>query len=350
MWRFPPAANWVAAAPTPREGASTVDPLTLAVGVGTAVAGIGTGLRLRQRLRRAETAAADLRRDLAAERYAANHDSLTGLPNRRAFYRLGDQLVERAPGSPIACVVIDLNSFKQVNDTLGHAAGDEVLVTVARRLAGYADGNLVARLGGDEFAGLFTSPGTDCALLYPVADDLAELLARPMPVAERDLRVTASVGAAAVGAGGLATALRHADRAMYRAKATGARAACYHPGLDDPHAGRDPHLGSDAYLGHDPRVGRPVHTREPAVVGTGARVRSHAGPPSRAATGLHHTGAHTGTGAHAGAHALAGRSHVATPRPQLATARTAVSLPDHPRDGHMPSPLPPSRPTPPTRT
>lgn len=297
-----------------------MDPLTLAVGVGTAAAAsIGAGLRLRHRLRQAETTAADLRRELEAERHAANHDPLTGLPNRRAFYRLGDRLMETAHGSPIACVVIDLNSFKQVNDTLGHAVGDEVLVTVARRLAGYADGNLVARLGGDEFAGLFTSPDADCALLYPVADDLADILAQPIPVAGHELRVTASVGAAAVGAGGLTAALRHADSAMYRAKATGARAACYSPGLDD-----------------DPSVAHPVHTREPAVAGTGARVRSqtatHAGPPSRAATGLHPAQAHT-------VHA---RSRLATPRPHLAAVRAVAPMPD--RDGHArPSSRPPSQ-------
>jgi diguanylate cyclase (GGDEF)-like protein len=215
-----------------------VDPLTLAVGAGAvAVTSLGTGLRLRRRLRVAEATAAGLQRELEAERHAANHDSLTGLLNRRAFYQQGHRLVADPAQPAIACVVVDLNSFKQINDELGHSAGDEVLITVARRLARYggrgAAGNLVARLGGDEFAGLFRHPATDWALLYPAADDLADLLAAPMTVAGRPLLVTASVGVAAITRdGGLTTALAHADCAMYRAKATGTRAACFNPVLD----------------------------------------------------------------------------------------------------------------------
>lgn len=236
-----------------------MDPLTLAVGVGTVAAGLGTGLRLRRRLREAEAAAAGLRRELDAERHAANHDSLTGLLNRRAFYQLGHRLVADPSQPAIACVVVDLNSFKQINDELGHSAGDEVLVTVARRLARYggrgAAGNLVARLGGDEFAGLFRYPTTDWALLYPAADHLADLLAAPMPVAGHNLVVTASVGAATVPRdGGLAAALEHADCAMYRAKLTGARAACFNPVLDGGASAAHRHGGTP---GADPQ--RVIH-------------------------------------------------------------------------------------------
>jgi diguanylate cyclase (GGDEF)-like protein len=266
-----------------------VDPLTLALSVGTAaVAGVGTGLFQRHRLRRAEATAAGLRRELEAEQYAANHDSLTGLPNRRGFYRLGHRLVADPAQPAIACVVVDLNSFKQVNDSLGHAAGDEVLVTVARRLSRYADDNLVARLGGDEFAGLFTSTTPEWALLYPAADSLAELLAEPMPVAGRRLRVTASVGAAAVTTDdGLATALHRADSAMFRAKSTGARAACFNPALDDsdpaPAAGRPPAPGS--HLPTPPRrtgsaSRQPVIRRVPRPAG--APIPTHRAPRSHA--------------------------------------------------------------------
>jgi diguanylate cyclase (GGDEF)-like protein len=213
-----------------------VDPLTVAAGVSTAaaVAGLGTGLRLHRRLRRAEATAIRLRRELQAERHAASHDSLTGLLNRRAFHQLGSALVTDPVRPAVACVVVDLDSLKQINDTLGHSAGDQVLVTVAGRLATYAGDDLVARLGGDEFAGLFTSPSVSWRLLYPAADRLAELLAEPMLVAGRSVRVTASVGVAAVQpAAGLPTALHHADCAMYRAKVTGAGVACFNPGLDD---------------------------------------------------------------------------------------------------------------------
>jgi diguanylate cyclase (GGDEF)-like protein len=211
-----------------------VEPLSLAAGAVAAAVGVGTGLRLRRRLRRAQTAVAGLHRQLQAERHAANHDLLTGLPNRRAFYQLGSALVADPVRPAIACVVVDLDSFKQINDSLGHAAGDEVLVTIAGRLATFADDDLVARLGGDEFAGLFTNPSTGWQLLYPAADHLAEVLAAPMSVAGRGLRVTAAIGVAPVHrAAGLTTALHNADAAMYRAKTTGAGVACFNPALDD---------------------------------------------------------------------------------------------------------------------
>ncbi|HEY8474479.1 MAG TPA: GGDEF domain-containing protein [Natronosporangium sp.] len=211
-----------------------MEPLSLAAGAIAAAAGLGTGLRLRRRLRRAEAAVAGLRQALAGERHAANHDLLTGLPNRRAFYQLGSERVADPIRPAIACVVIDLDAFKQINDSLGHAAGDQVLITVARRLTTFAGDDLVARLGGDEFAGLFSNQSTGWQLLYPAADHLAEVLAEPMSVAGRTLRVTAAIGVAPVHrTTGLATALHHADGAMYRAKTTGAGVACFNPALDD---------------------------------------------------------------------------------------------------------------------
>jgi diguanylate cyclase (GGDEF)-like protein len=251
------------------------------IGAVAAAAGVGTGLRLRHRLRRVQAAVAGLHRDLQAERHAANHDPLTGLPNRRAFYQLGAELVTDPVRPAIACVVVDLNCFKQINDTLGHAAGDEVLVTVAGRLATYAGSDLVARLGGDEFAGLFTNPTTGWRLLYPAADDLAAVLAAPMWVAGRSLQINAAIGAAPVRRSiGLTNALHQADCAMYRAKTTGLGVACFTPALDDdtvvlpgirstasPPAGRDGawvdgslvHAGGTALLSRDHRpAGQPV--------------------------------------------------------------------------------------------
>jgi diguanylate cyclase len=211
-----------------------VEPLSLAAGAIVAAAGVGTGLRLRHRLRRAQAAVAGLHRDLQSERHAANHDLLTGLPNRRAFYQLGTALVADPVRPAIACVVVDLDGFKQINDSLGHAAGDQVLVTVAGRLATFAGDDLVARLGGDEFAGLFSNPSTGWQLLYPAADNLAEVLAEPMRIAGHTLRVTAAIGVAPVRhSTGLAAALHHADGAMYRAKTTGTGVACFNPALDD---------------------------------------------------------------------------------------------------------------------
>lgn len=211
-----------------------MEPLSLAAGVVAAAAGVGTGLRLRRRLRRAQATVAGLHGELQSERHAANHDLLTGLPNRRAFYQLGTALVADPIRPAIACVVVDLDSFKQINDSLGHAAGDEVLVTIAGRLTTFAGDDLVARLGGDEFAGLFTNPSTGWQLLYPAADNLAEVLAEPMSVGGRRLRVTAAIGVAPVRrTAGLTAALHHADGAMYRAKTTGVGVACFNPALDD---------------------------------------------------------------------------------------------------------------------
>lgn len=209
-----------------------MDPLTLAAGV-AAVAGIGGAWRTRRRACRAEAEVASLRRELAAERHAASHDPLTGLPNRRAFFQLGAALVADPARPPIIAVVLDLDEFKQVNDRFGHAAGDQVLITVARRFATCAGGNLVARLGGDEFAGLLISPSIDRCWLNQAARRLAAALAAPIQVPGGSVKVTASVGLAPVhGSAHLADALRRADVEMYRAKTSG-QAACVAPVDED---------------------------------------------------------------------------------------------------------------------
>jgi diguanylate cyclase (GGDEF)-like protein len=180
------------------------------------------GWRMRRRALRAAAEAARLREELVAERHAAAHDPLTGLPNRRAFYQLGAALVADPTRQPLVAVVLDLDDFKQINDRLGHAAGDEVLVTVARRFAAYAGDNLVARLGGDEFAGLLTVPDLDDAWLNCAARELADALAAPMQAIGYSVTLTASVGLVPVdGHVDLAEALRRADAAMYRAKSGG---------------------------------------------------------------------------------------------------------------------------------
>jgi diguanylate cyclase (GGDEF)-like protein len=172
------------------------------------------------RATRAEARVADLGRELEAERYAASHDSLTGLPNRRAFYQLGVPLVTESTWQPLVAVIIDLDDFKQVNDQYGHAAGDQVLVAIAQRFAEFAGDNLVARLGGDEFAGLLRVPTVDGSWLDQFARRLSDSLAEPIQIVGRTVRVTASVGLAPVAGCHLAEALRHADAAMYRVKGT----------------------------------------------------------------------------------------------------------------------------------
>jgi diguanylate cyclase (GGDEF)-like protein len=174
---------------------------------------------MHKRATRAESEAARLLGELHAERHAASHDPLTGLPNRRAFHRLGSALVADPSRHPLIAVVLDLDDFKQVNDRFGHAAGDEVLITVGRRLANYAGDNLVARLGGDEFAGLLRTDSVDERWLHHTTKRLVDTLAAPIHVAGHVVTVTASVGLALLhGPGRLSDALRHADAAMYRAK------------------------------------------------------------------------------------------------------------------------------------
>jgi diguanylate cyclase (GGDEF)-like protein len=197
-----------------------VDPVTVAVAAAATAAGAASTRLQRLRARRAEAEVVRLRQELQAERHAAGHDPLTGLPNRRAFYCSGSPLVADATRRPLVAVLVDLDDFKRVNDTFGHAVGDQVLVAVARRLADVAGAGLVARLGGDEFVGLLDWPTTDDRWLWQSACQLADALAAPVDVAGRGVLVTASVGLAPVPAGtDLDDVLDRADAAMYQAKA-----------------------------------------------------------------------------------------------------------------------------------
>ena len=159
-------------------------------------------------------------------RRRALEDPLTGLANRTL---LGSHL-ERALHSvarhedQIAVMMLDLDRFKYLNDTLGHSAGDELLVAVAERLtSAVREADLVARLGGDEFVVVCSDAGSDAAIAE-VAQRVVDVLAPPFAVADRELYVSASVGVAVVGPDGRATAeslLRDSDAAMYRAKERG---------------------------------------------------------------------------------------------------------------------------------
>jgi diguanylate cyclase (GGDEF)-like protein/PAS domain S-box-containing protein len=149
-------------------------------------------------------------------------DPLTGLLNRAAFNeRLVAATASIDPGAPPAVLFVDIDDFKDVNDSLGHAAGDDLLVTVAARLsADVRADDVVARLGGDEFAVLLAD--ADDERLRDVADRLLASLRAPMVLNGRSLSVTASVGGALGGPGDAAEQLLHrADTAMYEAKRTG---------------------------------------------------------------------------------------------------------------------------------
>lgn len=155
----------------------------------------------------------------------AFHDSLTDLPNRVLFAdRLELALARTArDGSKVAVLFLDLDDFKGINDELGHAAGDELLHTVAVRLHGCLRPNdTLARYGGDEFVVLVEQvDGADAATL--VARRILEALTRPVLVAGRELMVRTSIGIALTGArpGADSDVLRRADIAMYEAKTAG---------------------------------------------------------------------------------------------------------------------------------
>ncbi len=155
--------------------------------------------------------------------HRAHHDPLTGLPNRAlVLQRLADALTSpRSSRRRLSMVVIDLDGFKTVNDTLGHAAGDELLEEAARRLLGTVrEGDIAARLGGDEFAVLISGVDPDDALV--IAGRIVEALQEPFTVAGHHVTVGASVGIAHGGGSGSADGLlRDADIAMYVAKRTG---------------------------------------------------------------------------------------------------------------------------------
>ncbi|MBP1704791.1 MAG: diguanylate cyclase/phosphodiesterase with sensor(s) [Chloroflexi bacterium] len=151
------------------------------------------------------------------------YDTLTGLPDRQLFLdRVGQALVRARPGEParLAVLQFDLDRFKVINESLGHAAGDRLLAAVAVRLAGaLRPGDMIARLGGDEFGVLLNNLSSD-ADVVAISCRLLDALAEPFRLAERDTYVGASVGIA-VGREGGTTAtdlLREADVALYRAK------------------------------------------------------------------------------------------------------------------------------------
>lgn len=157
--------------------------------------------------------------------HLAHHDALTGLPNRKLFYeRLTRALASaRRHQLPLALMLIDLNDFKEVNDSFGHQVGDQLLKEVANRLADcLRTTDCVARLGGDEFI-IFVSDLGDTQQAARVAQKILDALAPPYLIEGRELRSHASVGVAIHPADGddVETLVKNADAAMYLAKAQG---------------------------------------------------------------------------------------------------------------------------------
>jgi diguanylate cyclase (GGDEF)-like protein len=195
-------------------------------------------------------------RDLARARVEARTDELTDLGNRRLLYEAIDERFGRLrDGEFLHLLLVDLDRFKEINDSLGHPVGDDVLRTVARRFASVAGpDDVLARLGGDEFAMLLTPQAATFDARWTARRMMAEL-AVPIMVSGLSLHVGASVGIAIAPVDSLdrTDLVQHADVAMYDAKRTGVGVAVYDPGRDSNSREQLQRVGElrDAFA-HDP--------------------------------------------------------------------------------------------------
>ncbi|MFP5505555.1 MAG: putative bifunctional diguanylate cyclase/phosphodiesterase, partial [Gammaproteobacteria bacterium] len=212
--------------------------------------------------------------------HQALHDDLTDLPNRTLLFDRIEQALHRAhrDGHQVALFLMDLDRFKEVNDTLGHHFGDHVLQQVGKRIAGtLRETDTVARLGGDEFAVLI--PDADAEKAQRCAVKLLEVLDRSIPINGMSLAVKSSIGIALYPQHGrdAETLLQHADVAMYQAKRNGAGFRVYAQD-EDPHSLRRLTLigelreaiqNGQLELHYQPKV----HLRQRRTVGVEALVR-----------------------------------------------------------------------------
>jgi len=171
-----------------------------------------------------ERAESALRQSEEVLSYLANHDALTGLPNRTLLKdRVATALAQRRRDKGhLAVLLLDLDEFKVINDMMGHAEGDRVLIGVAERITGaLREGDTIARLGGDEFT-LLLPTVSDADAACEIAQRVLEQLRPPWRLAGQEFRTTASIGVAVYPQDGkdAETLLRNADTAMYRAKET----------------------------------------------------------------------------------------------------------------------------------
>ena len=160
----------------------------------------------------------ELRYEVDSKSHQATHDMLTGLPNRMLFLSRATTALKESPG--VAIVLLDLDRFKDINDTLGHAIGDRLLSEISERLLRTAsEGTTVARLGGDEFA-LVIADVAGPQMAVDIVNDLNTEMSRPIEMDGLTLAVTASAGIALAPEHGddVALLLQRADIAMYLAK------------------------------------------------------------------------------------------------------------------------------------
>ncbi len=170
-------------------------------------------------------------------RHLAMHDPLCGLPNRIYFSERLETVIDEvcAGRKPAAVFYIDLDHFKDVNDTLGHHIGDELIRSVTLRLSHTLRGDdLVARLGGDEFA-VISSLGDDTARVMALAQRLIAAICAPYAIGGHNIVIGASIGIAVIdkNCAGAADIMRYADMALYRAKNEGRNRACIYDAAMD---------------------------------------------------------------------------------------------------------------------
>ncbi len=170
-------------------------------------------------------------------RHLALHDPVCGLPNRIFFGERLEQTINNVRGGGLSAAVfyIDLDHFKDVNDTLGHHIGDELILNVTQRLSRIMRGDdLVARLGGDEFA-IITTCASDSYSLQAIAGRIIAAVCAPYSISGHNIIIGASIGIAAIDrrVGDAADILRYADMALYRAKNEGRNRACIYDAAMD---------------------------------------------------------------------------------------------------------------------
>ncbi len=203
--------------------------------IAVALAGFALLVGLVMRYMRRTAAAIDAGKSQL--RHLALHDPVCGLPNRIYFgERLESVIGQVRGGGPSAAVFyIDLDHFKDVNDTLGHHIGDALILNVTQRLSRILRGNdLVARLGGDEFA-IITTCASDSYSLQAIAGRIISAVCAPYSINGNNIIIGASIGIAVIDrrAGDAADILRYADMALYRAKNEGRNRACIYDAAMD---------------------------------------------------------------------------------------------------------------------
>jgi diguanylate cyclase (GGDEF)-like protein len=209
-----------------RPGAAIVASVLPFIAVALAGFALLVGLVVRYMRRTAAAIAAGERR----LRHLAWHDPVSGLPNRIYFGERLEQAINDVRGGSLSAAVfyIDLDHFKDVNDTLGHHIGDELILNVTQRLSRIMRGDdLVARLGGDEFA-IITTCASDSYSLQAIAGRIIAAVCAPYQISGHNIIIGASIGIAVIDrrAGDAADILRYADMALYRAKNEGRNRAC----------------------------------------------------------------------------------------------------------------------------